>query len=53
MLKIQTADVISRKVGQNPYTVAWLSTKLNENGYRINAKSIGRHINRRCSCDSL
>lgn len=53
MIKIQTADLMSRKNGQNPYTVAWLSTKLNENGYRINAKSLGRHINRRCSCDSL
>lgn len=53
MLKIQTADVISRKNGQNPYTVAWLSTKLNENGYKLNAKALARHINRRCSCDSL
>ena len=53
MEKIQNADLMSRKNGQNPYTVAWLSTKLNENGYKINAKSIGRHINQRCSCDSL
>lgn len=53
MVKIQTADLMSRKNGQNPYTVAWLSTKLNENGYKVNAKSIGRHINQRCSCDSL
>lgn len=53
MVKIQTADLMSRKNGQNPYTAAWLSTKLNENGYKVNAKSIGRHINQRCSCDSL
>ncbi len=53
MVKIQTADIISRKNGQNPYTAAWLATKLNENGYKINAKSLARHINRRCSCESL
>jgi len=53
MSKIQLVDPLVRRNGKNPYTIVWLCTKLNENGYNIHRKALGRHINGKCACGTL
>lgn len=50
--RIRMVDPNRRKSRQEPYTAAWLSTVLADEGYRIARQTINRHVLRECHCGS-